>query len=242
MPDFNFVPQTGIKQGDREARKLIRRQVMLGKNQGRTQTPRHPNIHNASILTKQDWQVQMPLPESSVPRQVGSDLSFLRFADTVDPLLMNDTLHFCSATSKNLFVLEPCIAFDPRETVDACFEQLGGDALYLHVMVFSTQEYMNTLQMTATSLAKSRYSSSAQHYGRALHLLRQRLVDAEQLLPATVEATIMAVMPLVMHALITGDLESASNHVVGLSKIVRMRDGGLSAFNTRTKQLIELLR
>lgn len=242
MAGLAFVPQTGSKQDDPKARKLIRRQVMLGKNQGRTVTRRRPDIDAARILTRTNWQAPTLDIAPSITQRVGSDLSLLRFADIVDPSLMSETLQFCSASARNLFVLEQCISFDPRETIHACFHGLASDALYLNVMVFSTQEYMNSLRATTTWPERSCRDSGAQHYGKALRLLRQRLDDAEKLPSAIADITIMAVMPLVMHALITGELSTARNHVVELSKIVQMRDGGLSFFSMRTKQSIELLR
>ena len=242
MSGTRFVRETGTKQDDEDTRKVIRRHVMLGKNQGRTHTLRQPTIPGAAVFKKDDWESSNQPIQSVVPGRVGTELSFLEFADNVELPLMNDTLRFCVATNKLLFVLEPCISFDSTHTNDPCIEALAHDALHLNVMVFSAQVYMAGFRQTTSEEQGSSRKASLQHYGKALRLLRERVADAEGQRSEISEMTVMSVLPLAIHALLTGEHESMRNHVSGLRRLVSMRDSGIYSFRARRKQMIDILR
>lgn len=89
-----FIVSTGTKKPDPESRKLIRSHVMLGKNRGRTLRPRPNKIIELSG-TEDSNEGSSSLGEhvggslveeslSIIPRKVGSDLSFIQFADTIE--------------------------------------------------------------------------------------------------------------------------------------------------------------
>jgi hypothetical protein len=216
---------------------------MLGRNQGRTHTPKQPTIPGAAVFRKDDWKCTNQPIQSVVPGRVGTDLSFLEFADSVELPLMNDTLRFCVTTNKLLFVLEPCISFNSTQITDPCIQALAYDALHLNVMVFSAQAYMaERFRQTTSEQQGSSRKASLQHYGKALRLLRERLTDAERQRSKISEMTIMSVLPLAMHALFTGEHESARNHVAGVRRLVNMRDSGIYSFTARRKQMIDILR
>lgn len=244
MADTRFVLQTGTKEDDQDTRKFIRRHVMLGKNQGRARTPKQPTLPGSSVFRKDDWQPMNRTTPPAVPRRVGSDLSFLEFADVVEPPLMNDTLQFCSATNEKLFALEPCISFNTTGIAATCLQSLTCDALHLNVMVFATQAYMDQIfwQTTLGRLRESSHKAILQHYGQALCLLRERVADAERQQSEISDVTVICVITLATHALVTGQAASARNHVCGLKRLVNLKKTGVYSFGSKTKQMIEILR
>lgn len=174
---------------------------------------------------------------------MGSDISGLRFADEVAQLLMSETLQFCKTTNESMFVLEPCIAFDAHDTVATCLPALVHDNLFLNVMVFTTQVYIDLSFRQATSKPR-RIDDKAilQHYGRSLSILRKRVADAAKRPHNVSDLTIMAVVLLALHALTMKDGSSARYHVVALSRLVTLRHGSIMSSTIRTKQILEVLR
>ncbi|KAK4493803.1 hypothetical protein PRZ48_014988 [Zasmidium cellare] len=191
---IRFVPQTGCKHehDDSTTRKAIRRHVMLGKNCGRTpQNPRQPAMQGTAVFRADDWQPQPPAilakerprsteGQATIPPQIGTSLSLLTFADTVSPSLMHDTLHFCTSTNKNMFVLHPCISYETPDPMTTCLPRLAHDALYLNIMVFGTQHYLHRQELQGSCLM---------YYGRALTILRERLVQVEAICDVTCEVS-----------------------------------------------------
>ena len=80
-----------------EARKLIRRHVMLGKNQGKTWPPRRLEARKSADKSSSD-EIPDRQPSGSlitlshsisvIPPKIGSDLSTVRFADAVEPCVV----------------------------------------------------------------------------------------------------------------------------------------------------------
>jgi hypothetical protein len=240
---MQFVPQTGTKDDDPKTRKLIRRHVMLRKNEGRTPNNlKQPTQHGTSVFRMNQPSLDSPRPKS-IPRRVGTDFSGLDFADDVAPPLMNETLQFCTVTNESLFVLEPCIFFGSEDPVAMCLQPLACDALYLNVMVFSIQVYMDMTFREATSTPRTTNNKAVlRHYGKSLSILRARIAGARLEPSGVSDITIMAVMLLAIHALVIGDFPNARFHTVGLNRLVNMKDGGVLSFKDKTKQIIEILR
>jgi hypothetical protein len=244
MSELHFVSQSGTKQDDSRTRKLIRRHVMLGKNNSRPpRNPKQPTLQGTSVFRLHDDLQEAQPPALPVPRRVGSELSALDFAESVNHALMHETLQFCSVTNENLYVLEPCISFDSHDTVASCLQPLIGDALYLHVMVFTTQIYMDrSFRQNTLTYRKTDHKGILHHYGKALGILKDRVAKAGNEESSISDLTIMAVLLLALHSLVIGDSPSARNHAVGLSRMVNMKYGGICAFRPMTKAMIEILR
>ena len=247
MVNMQFIPQTGTKSEDPRTRKAIRRHVMLKMNEGRAPKrlpqPTQPGVSVFRIQQQQQQSSAGPSTPQSIPRRIGSDLSGLEFADDVAQPLMTETLRFCTVTNQSLYVLEPCIHFGSEDPVAMCLQPLACDALYLNVMVFTTQVYMDMTFRQATSKPRNTNSKAIMHhYGRSLRILRARVASAERGQLGGTDMTIMAVLLLAIHALVIGDASSARFHVVGLSKLVHTKQGGIMSFQDKTKQMIEILR
>lgn len=143
-----------------------------------------------------------------------------------------------SIAKQILFPLETCMFFNRR--AEAWIAPLAFDPAYLHAMIFTSQYYFDALKIGTTSEASSISKTSVPHYLKTLKLLRERMAigDDEIRLSDTTSATIMA---LVGYARLTGDDQSARNHLEGLFKIVNLR-GGVSSFKNSAKLLVEILR
>lgn len=243
MTDTWFVPQTGSKEDAKNTRKFIRRQVMLGKNRGKSRDPQPPTRHGFAVSRLRDWGDTVQPSQPGIPRRVGSDLSFVEFADAVEPALMSETLHFCSTTKEKLFVLEPCISFNSDDTSATCVESLAHDALHLNVMVFGAQAYVDQVFWQTTLTARrSPHNGALKHYGRALHLLRRTLGDSVSSGSKVSDMTMMSIIALAVHALVVGQGQSARSHIAGLAELVGMRQNGVHSLMGKVTLVIEMLR
>jgi hypothetical protein len=211
---------------------------MMGKNTGRTPTnPKKPTLPGTTVMRLKREDPKDSEDSPVIPMQVGSHLSFLEFADSVDQSLMHDTLWFCTDTNHNLFMLAPYMSFAAADPMATCIQPLALDSLYMNVMVFTTQVYKDIVSATGQGSSEQ----NLQHYGKALAILRERLSAASALDSTTSDLTIMAVLLLALHSLITGDSDGAVHHASGLSSLVNMK-GGIEIFRSRTKEMIEILR
>ena len=92
-----FVVSTSAEKLSPEARKLIRSHVMLGKNQGKIWSPqrkRREGRKSADKSSSDQTPDRQPsgslitLSHSAIPPKIGSDLSTVRFADAVEPCVV----------------------------------------------------------------------------------------------------------------------------------------------------------
>lgn len=79
------------------------------------------------------------------------------------------------------------------------------------------------------------------HYVKTLRILQDRLAGAGGDEKKISDTTVVCVMALAGHALLTGDERTSRQHIQGLEKIVRLR-GGIASFIENTKLLVEVLR
>ncbi|KAK4553467.1 hypothetical protein LTR86_009524 [Recurvomyces mirabilis] len=241
---MQFINQTGTQEDDPETRQTIRRHVMLGRNRGRRPPkPKQPSIPGAAVLDLHDATLVRHASDRAIPSRVGSDISFLEFADDVEQTLMAETLHFCSFTNEHMYVLEPCISFEDYDPLASCFQPLASDPLYLNAMVFSSKIFRDIASQH--SIARSRGGKSnrtLEHYGKAIRILRERVAENESPDSGISDITIMAVLLLAMHALVVGHATNARTHVEGMARMIHMREGKLSSFKDKTKQLMEIFR
>lgn len=107
--EFTFIVATDRKKPDGKTRKLIRREVMKGKNKGRIlpprkrkqENPRFPKEDNNPEIQTEQQTSSSPLPwasSSSVPARVGSDMSLCLVAgECVDASVLTATVKCKSA-------------------------------------------------------------------------------------------------------------------------------------------------
>lgn len=113
--DMPFILTDGHSKTDSAKRKLIRHHVMLGKNKGKSRkatrnaTSRGSDHHctgDSDGDPEGTLRLMMNVRWSSVPKRVGSDLSFTRFAAAVYPPFIHDLLK-CTHSAFRRY--EPCL-------------------------------------------------------------------------------------------------------------------------------------
>lgn len=235
--------QDGTKRETPRERRAIRRHVMLGKNRDKMKDPKLPVLKGCAIFRQGDMSI-LQTAQPPVPQRVGSDLSLVTFADTVEPQVMYETLQFCLTSEEKVFgALAPLINFEASGMLPQCREALASDTLHVNVMVFGSQSYINHVFERSTS--QSRHGSGdilRNHFGKALRLLHERMGHVQSRPGKVCDITLMSVVSLAINALVSRDFASARNHVVGLRRLVTMRCGKDGRFRGRTKQMIEILR
>ncbi|KAI1773952.1 hypothetical protein F4818DRAFT_420316 [Hypoxylon cercidicola] len=248
-----FIVSTGTKKPDPEVRRFIRSHVMIGKNRGKTLLPRKKKKAGPSTAVDSNGDnstLDRECSEASlatatldiIPQKVGSDLSFIHFADRIDESAIAVILQFSSIAKKALFPLESCINFGAKEK--AWMEALTVDAAYLHAMAFSAQDYFDLLPGRPTSCRNASARLAAPHVVKTLQLLRERLEMSEEHDMKMVQgsfSTAAVVLCLAFHAHIMGEQQAALHHMQGLRKIIDL-SGGLQGLENNMKLLLEVLR
>ncbi|KAI0385753.1 hypothetical protein F5Y04DRAFT_244576 [Hypomontagnella monticulosa] len=254
--DLAFIVSTSTKKPDPELRKFIRSHVMIGKNRGRTLRPRYNKIADSdspidpsqsNLNQVQDQEEDESARSSStarslsvIPRRVGSDLSFVQFADKIEDSSLTVIFQFSAMAKGALFPLESCIAFGPKET--KWMEALTLDAAYLHAMAFSAHAYFEMLPGRNTPLPPQHPASTRSHVLKTLRLLRERIeTPGHDAVLATTFSTAAIVLCLAFHAHVMGEHDTAMHHMLGLRKIVDLK-GGLSSLADNVKLVVEILR
>ncbi|RDW88422.1 hypothetical protein BP6252_00454 [Coleophoma cylindrospora] len=227
-----FVISTSMNKAAPEMRKLIRSHCMLGKNRGRVlHSRRKPKT---VVPVSEPVQTLLDLEAATaVPNKLGSELSLLRFADSVDPSTLWEVLKFTSTSKQTFFPLERCFDFNVKDR--SMFDPLTFDPAYLNAVVFGAQAYLD--------LASGRSSKrSLVQMLKTIQLLRNRLSISDRNEQTSVSnPTILIILTLAHIAHLTGDHITAEQHLGGLCKIINLR-GGIAAFQNTPKLLTELLR
>ncbi|KAM7187329.1 hypothetical protein V8F33_011319 [Rhypophila sp. PSN 637] len=183
------------------------------------------------------------LSTTHIPSKVGTDLSLIQFADkTVEPSTALVVLRFSSIAKRALYTLEPCVQFNKPNR--RWLEPMGHDAVFLHTMINTAEDYF-MLQTGSRAHGASSPNPRATgrelgHLSKALGLLRERLIQAEQE-EALSDDTICAILCIATTAREFGDYVAAFLHMSGLRKIVDLR-GGITGLRGSGKLLIDLFR
>lgn len=90
-----FILMDGLHKPDPSKRKLIRKHVMVGKNRGKgrqmnKKTPR--DLGSSDTLHQDESALVFKMRYPSIPNKVGNELSFTKFAATVEPVLLQEML------------------------------------------------------------------------------------------------------------------------------------------------------
>ncbi|KAI1113850.1 hypothetical protein F5Y14DRAFT_416815 [Nemania sp. NC0429] len=225
---------------DPHTRKLIRRHVMLGKNRGKRFPLRRKSARKGTPTTKASSQDTCLLANRNdsffkIPRQIGSDLSSMAWADSVDVSTMATIMDFTRFTKKSMHRVEKYIDFPPKGI--EWMEPFIQDAAWVHMMAFSSYAVINVVRGDSTQLVDQRAS---RHFTRSMRLLRERLLEDDKTL-STTNSTVQIVLGLATHANMHGDFEEARCHLTGLHRMVELR-GGIGSFRPWPKLILEILR
>ncbi|RDW89759.1 hypothetical protein BP6252_01791 [Coleophoma cylindrospora] len=211
---MHFIVTTPITQSVEEKRKLIRSQVMRGKNRKRLLSRPPSWINGGAVNGPQVFHKGNAI---SIPAKIGGEFSFT----TVSAEMSSDTLDTILKFKRAMFPLELSLTSD--ETEASWFEPIWSDAACFHFTVFIAKEYLAFIH------GQTENSQTAQtHFIKALAILQRRLACSNTEL-STSDSTILVVVGLTMAATALDDLEMAVKHLKGLHKLVTLR-GGISAF------------
>lgn len=233
---------------DEAARKVIRSQVMRGKNRTKplsNAVTRGAWIHRCSAVRDNHIHVPSPSLEFS-----GTGLSMVTFADKMQPYML-DLVFKCkqffprsccnvpriltaivfTVLEQALFPIAMCISPDLRNTVWLKYMYI--DAAYLQSTLWATQSYFDWITRTGPS------KRSMLHESKTLALLQHRLKQGSH--DCISDSTIAVVVVHVLIPALVGDLKTATTHMDGLFRMVRMR-GGVGALHSNAQLQIKVCR
>ena len=210
---------------------------MLGKNRGKTRRYKNETTQAADPGTPG---LERPI----------STLSLVNLADHIGAQMFHDVMD-CMSILPNVdrpLISHPAVALNAKKLIfplgsfirfekadKTWFEPLFFDALYLHTMAFSAYTYLEIISCRR-NLNSAREADN--HFIKSVGLLRKRLlIEGDQ---AISDLTLLVVLSMAIHAIMSADLASASHHLQGLRKLLNLRGGLISV--TRPKFLLETFR
>ncbi|KAI0870711.1 hypothetical protein GGS24DRAFT_474443 [Hypoxylon argillaceum] len=212
---------------------------MLGKNQGKKFPNRRRPARRTSVTKAHSKESHSPTDSdkslSIIPKQVGSDLSSLAWADSVDASTMAVIMDFTHFTKTSMHLVEVYIDF-PKKNIE-WMEAFITDAAWLHMMAFTSYSILDAVRGHSMQLVDQRASP---HFVRSMRLLCERLLGDDQISPIG-NSTVQVILALATHAKMHGEFGEARCHLMGLRRIVELR-GGIHNFLPWPRLLLELLR
>jgi hypothetical protein len=229
-----FIVSSTTEKADPATRKLIRSHVMRGKKPKRSRPggPRTANrvANRRPIKLEEFIETYAPL----FPGRVGSDLSFVTFADEIEPWILSNMTAVSPVAMRVIFPLVVAIGFQADNT-----EPLYTlDAAVLHITAFAVEGFIDRILRGQKSKAKTNPTAML-HFQKGLRILRERLLGQDDEIKIS-NSTISVVLKLASTAHFEGEYQAAKQHMEGLRQMVDLR-GGLNAFKG-SKLLMEMAR
>lgn len=246
--DFTFIVATDEKKPDGKTRKLIRREVMKGKNKGRTLPPRRLTKETTILREEHDHGDESESPDSTststtislpeLPARVGSDLSFFLVAgERIDPSVLKPIVRFAIEAKPAMFVLQAYFDF-PRHPAQWS-QSLNSDPAYLNAVLSASHAYFDYLSgLEVTTVHRRRHAYTA--LSRCLTILRERISNEHDTLRLA-DTTVMAILCLASYSNRVRQDETSAFHLKGLRHLIGLR-GGLKTLRKNPKLLIETFR
>ncbi|KAH8646719.1 hypothetical protein BX600DRAFT_555681 [Xylariales sp. PMI_506] len=211
---------------DGRTRSWIRSQVMLGKN--KNQKPKLRDRKAALVTASRRMLAPLPIRSQaadngtdSIARAVAPPLSSFRYAEEMEPYMLDLVYKYFNGIKKELYPCGWCLK--QTDTVPKVwFDYLMLDPLYLNCVLFSCSYVYDTLFHDAVS---GRYLSSISesgdikqlHFGKTLKLLQERVNGDVHAMSGTTLATVVIILWM---AAICGDVAAAEAHMRGIEKII----------------------
>ncbi|EXJ89127.1 hypothetical protein A1O3_02191 [Capronia epimyces CBS 606.96] len=247
---MHFIVTTDAQKADPETQKFIRRQVMIGKNRGNSHRAkkRKATTTSGEVTRRVDHKRGPPGPSearigveaynSTLPRRVGSDLSFINLAIEMDSAAFGNMIRFLDVKIRAFYPLVLVTGICKKGA--AYFDPLELDAAYLHVVMFAAAVFRNKVSGRQAFATNTNQDATATvHFLKGVQILRERLSLGDKSTHSS-DSTIAAVSTLAMSALFMGEDETFKHHMSGLRKMVNLR-GGIAAFKGN-KLLSEIFR
>uniref|UniRef100_A0A8H7K9A6 Uncharacterized protein n=1 Tax=Bionectria ochroleuca TaxID=29856 RepID=A0A8H7K9A6_BIOOC len=228
VAEMPFIVSRDLEKADAATRKLIRSHVMQGKKK-RARPRKSMQVQAVVIQPIPKAESEATLAEemrhrytTSMPRRVGSDLSFIDFADDIELSML---LNMMKIADVALGIIFPLNVVGIRVDQEKRLYPIQGDAAALHISVYAVEDFMNKV------LRYNRDSSynAMIHYHKGLRILQERLLgDDEEAKIA--DSTLGAILKLASAAQFCGDIQTAVQHMRGVYRIIDIR-GGLKVFD-----------
>ncbi|KIX95516.1 uncharacterized protein Z520_08636 [Fonsecaea multimorphosa CBS 102226] len=237
---MHFIVTTDVSKADAETQRLIRSQVMRGKNRGKSLRAKQRRSTSWAVEVDSKRGAPEPLKTfvdayySAIPGKVGSDLSSIELAAEMDPAAFGDVVRFFDMAARALYPLVNVTGFSQRDM--EWFIPLKFDPAYLHVTVFAAEVFMD--RVLGRQYPTSNQDATV-HFLKGVQILRQRLLLDDESTKFS-NSTIAVVLTLAASAFFMGEDETFKHHMVGLRKMVDLR-GGIAAFKGN-KLLTEMFR
>ncbi|VUC37991.1 unnamed protein product [Clonostachys rosea] len=229
VAEMPFIISRDLEKADAITRKLIRSHVMQGKKK---RVPPRNNIQAQAVvlqsIPKADPEVTLAEEmrdryTTSIPRRVGSDLSFIDFADDIELSMVLNMTKIADVAFGIIFPLLNIVGF--RVDQEKRLYPIQGDAAALHISVYAIEDFINRVL---------RYNHGSSyiamlHYHKGLRILRERLLGDDEEAKIS-NSTLGAILKLASAAQFCGDTQTALQHMSGVGRIVEIR-GGLNVFD-----------
>ncbi|KIW67594.1 hypothetical protein PV04_06832 [Phialophora macrospora] len=235
-----FIVSSTAEKASPATRKLIRSHVMQGNKQKKAlsdgskrwaeRRAMSGRIRTNPVTLEEGIRTYAPL----FPGRVGSDLSFVEFADAIEPSMLSNWIKFSTFAGSVVFPLMAAIGLwnDNSESLYS----MATDAAFLHFTAFAVEGF---IQRILRGQEDSINTAASLHFQKGLRLLRKRLLEEDDEKKLS-DSTISAVLKLASTSHFDGDCEEARQHMAGLRRMVDLR-GGLDIFKG-TKLVMEMLR
>ncbi|KAH7420239.1 hypothetical protein BKA64DRAFT_562825 [Cadophora sp. MPI-SDFR-AT-0126] len=228
---MHFIVSSNVEKADPVTRKLIRSHVMRGK---KTKKPHQHTLAQKPLACPIKLQDVVETCAAAIPGRVGSDLSFVVFADEVEPSLLLKMIKVSPTVMTVIFPLMAAIGFQPD--AKGSLYPLVYDAVTLHITAFAIDGFFTRVLRGQTNGLSP---AAMMHQRKGLRLLRERLLGNDEEKKIS-DSTIGTVLKLAVTAHFDGELEASKQHMAGLRKMVDLR-GGMKAFDG-TKLAVEIMR
>ncbi|KAH8646329.1 hypothetical protein BX600DRAFT_477523 [Xylariales sp. PMI_506] len=222
-----FIMVQGAGKPPTHMKKFIRSHVMKGKNKAKPKPDLEMKIQALARLKVMEAYY-------SIPERVGSDASLIHFADPIDAPMSRAILQFHAYWKRSMYNLTDAINMTTNDRL--WVEPLAFDSLYLHSMAFTALSFT---AVRSGSYNKSNQTQLLSHFSTAVRLLRERLALEDSTKFSS--ATGIVILALVVHARMTGDYETAKQHMIGFWNLVHLQGGG-SIYNENPHLLMEMFR
>jgi hypothetical protein len=129
-----------------------------------------------------------------------------------------------------------CLVLDHERS--AWLEAVAYEPIWMNAFVFTSCTFFEILAGNRRSIE---YQQSSRHFIRTLQLLHERLAGTGNDTLMISDPIVMSVVALAVHSFIIGQYNASKLHLVGLSKVIKLR-GGISKFQHHPKLQVEFLR
>ncbi|KAJ8097215.1 hypothetical protein POJ06DRAFT_228601 [Lipomyces tetrasporus] len=234
-----FIISSNVEKADPATRKLIRSHVMRGKKQKRGRPDNGQRTTSWGTMAGRTQAARVKLEEVMemytplVPGRVGSDLSFIEFADEIEPSMLLNALKVSTVATRVIFPLITGIGF---QVDNKGLYLIGPDAAGLHITAFAMEGFIDRILRHQEN---SINPAAMLHFQKGLRLLRERLSGEDDETKIS-DSTIGVVLKLASAAHFNGDYQTSKQHMEGIRKMVDLR-GGLDVFKGK-HLLVEMLR